>query len=259
MTFKPGQFIWYELLTTDLDSAATFYTAVTGWAARDSGTPGMDYRIFSASTAMVGGLVAIPPAAAAMGMPPMWLGYVRVPDVDAALTRTLAAGGAVRMPPMDIAGVGRMATIADPQGAGIYVMRPEMAEGTSTAFAPGARGHVGWNELHTTDWQAALAFYGAEFGWGKSGEIDMGPMGTYALFHAGAEAIGGMMNSPNARHPFWMFYFNVDEINAARARVEAAGGRVVNGPHEVPGGSWVLQAMDPQGAMFGLVAPVCHS
>ena len=256
MASEPGQFIGYELLTNDVDSALRFYNSVIGWTARDSGTPGMDYRILSAQDAMIGGLMTIPPEAAEKGMPPMWLGYLKVDDVDETVARVQHAGGGLHYPATDIPGVGRFAAVADPQGAAIYVMAPSTTEGVSKAFAPGSLGHVGWNELHTSDWQAAFAFYGAEFGWGEADALDMGPMGTYLLFHAGADAIGGMMNDPDAALPYWMFYFIVDTIDSAKARLEAAGGRVLHGPQQVPGGGWVLHALDPQGAMFALVAPV---
>ena len=87
--------------------------------------------------------------------------------------------------------------------------------------------------------------------------MDMGPMGIYQLFKAGGdEAIGGMMTKLDAMPvPFWLYYFNVAGIDAAAKAVEAGGGQVLNGPHEVPGGDFILQGLDPQGAMFALVGP----
>ncbi len=52
--------------------------------------------------------------------------------------------------------------------------------------------------------------------------------------------------------PLWLYYFNVRDIDAAAARVEACGGQVLEGPVEVPGGDWIAQCADPQGAMFAL-------
>jgi predicted enzyme related to lactoylglutathione lyase len=54
--------------------------------------------------------------------------------------------------------------------------------------------------------------------------------------------------------PYWNFYFVVDGIDAAAERVTQGGGRIIMGPMEVPGGGWVLQAFDPQGAVFALVS-----
>jgi predicted enzyme related to lactoylglutathione lyase len=116
-----------------------------------------------------------------------------------------------------------------------------------------AAGHTGWHELHTTDWQKAFDFYSEMFGWGKGDSVDMGPMGTYQLFTLNGAAIGGMMNSPLATSTsFWLYYFNVDDIDAAATRVAANGGKILHGPQQVPGGGWIIQAADPQGAAFAL-------
>ena len=124
------------------------------------------------------------------------------------------------------------------------------------SVAPGGPGHVGSHELYASDWESAFAFYAGQFGWTKATSVDMGPMGTYQLFAAGGDPIGGMMTKPQSMpSPAWQYYFNVGEIDAAVARVTSNGGQVLHGPHEVPGGSWIVQAMDPQGAMFALVAP----
>ncbi len=243
-------FIWYELITSDLDAASRFYGEVVGWSVLPSANPSMDYRLWSMAGQSIGGLIGLP----APGMAPAWLGYVNVDAVDASVARMVAAGGSVLLAANDIAAVGRIAMIADPQGAALYVMTP-LGEGPSPAFAPGITGHGGWHELHTSDWQAALAFYSAEFGWGQTQAMDMGPMGIYLLFNNGGDAIGGMMNNPQVPHPAWLYYFCVDNINSAQARVVAAGGAVLNAPHEVPGGAWIFQAQDPQGAMFALVGP----
>ncbi len=248
-----SSFIWYELLTSSPDAAAKFYGAVLGWTAKDSGQSGMDYRLFEMNGVAIGGLMALPPGAANSGMPPSWLGYVSVADVDQSVARIVAAGGSLQMPAMDVPGVGRMAMVADPQGAGFYVIAP-IGSGSSTSFAPGKAGHGGWHELHTTDWQSALAFYGAQFGWSKVHAMDMGPMGTYLQFNfGGGPMVGGMFNDPAAARPHWLFVFNVDDIDAATARVAAGGGEKLMGPHQVPTGDWVIYARDPQGAKFSLV------
>ena len=258
MATRPSSFIWYELMTRDVDAAIRFYSAVIGWTAQDSGTPGMDYRQWTIGGEMIGGLMAIPEEAAANGMRPTWLGYLDVADVDGCIAGLTAAGGSVHMPPTDIAGVGRMAMVADPQGAMFYVMAPN-GVGPSRSFAPGETGHGGWHELATTDWEAALGFYSTQFGWAKSGAMDMGPMGTYLMFNTGGaavggEAVGGMMNRDGQR-PAWTYYFNVDDIDGAKLRLENEGGAVLHGPVEVPGGSWIIQANDPQGAVFAVVGP----
>lgn len=250
----PNSFVWYELMTTDMDAADAFYRAVIGWRSQDSGMPGMRYTIMSAGDKMVAGLMTIPEEVRAAGGRPAWLGYVGTPDVDAATDGVRQAGGTVYRPPEDIPNVGRFSVVADPQGAVFMLFTPKDSD--ASPAPPGTPGHVGWHELYAADWQKAFDFYASQFGWAKGDALDMGEMGTYQLFATGGPAIGGMMNKPDmVPVPAWMFYFNVDAADAAAARVTENGGQVVIAPMQVPGGSWILQGMDPQGAMFALVAP----
>ena len=255
MAATPSRFVWYELMTTDPAAARAFYTKVVGWQAADSGMPGMDYTLLSAGPHQVGGLMALPPEACAAGVPPNWSGYLAVDDVDAQAVAVQQAGGRVLRPAADIPGVGRFAVVADPAGAA-FCLYKDNNPGAMAPPAPDTPGTVGWHELMGGPLEAAWAFYGPLFGWEKSDAIDMGPMGMYQIFSAGGPPIGGMMaKPPEMPMAAWNYYVNVDDIDAAAARIQAAGGKVINGPMEVPGGSWVLQATDPQGARFALVAP----
>jgi predicted enzyme related to lactoylglutathione lyase len=256
MTAMKNPFAWYELMTTDVPAAARFYGAVVGWRAEDSGMTGLDYILFHSGDSMVAGLMAQPEDSKAAGNPPGWLGYVGVGDVDAKTADAKRLGGAVHVEPRDIPGVGRFSVVADPQGAvfalfsgsGEEPPRPDMM----------TTGQVGWNELYASDWQAVLPFYEALFGWTKGTSVDMGGMGTYQLVIAdgGTEAFGGMFDKPKeVPATFWLYYFAVDAIDPAAERVTANGGRILFGPMEVPGGAFIVQCQDPQGAMFALVGP----
>jgi uncharacterized protein len=250
MPNRQGDYIWYELLTTDPDAAQDFYANVVGWKIRDSGMSGMDYRLIAAPDADVAGLMKLPDGAP---MRPGWLGYVGVDDVDATIGKIKELGGAVHMPPHDVPGVGRFSMVADPQGVVFYVMRGA-SEQESTAFQPAAVGHCGWNELITSDQKAALDFYTRLFGWEKGDAMPMGEMGDYQFINQGGEMIGAAMNRPkDGQPPMWNYYFRVAGIDAAVQRIRQNGGTVVSGPMEVPGGDWALNGIDPQGASFGLV------
>lgn len=255
MTSSPSPFVWYDVMTTDTRAAESFYQSVIGWAAHDSGMADRSYTIFSAGSTRVGGLMPIPEEARSHGARPGWMGYIGVDDVDAHTTRVRAAGGAVHRPPEDIPGVGRFCVVADPHGAAFILF-----QGTGSAqnqpSAPMTPGHVGWHELQAGDLESAFAFYAGLFGWTKSEAIDMGEMGVYQTFATGGAAVGGMMKKrPEAATPFWLYYFNVEAIDAAAARVSQGGGKLLIEPQEVPGGSWIVQCLDPQGAMFAMVAP----
>jgi len=246
-------FVWYELMTTDPEAAEGFYRDVIGWGARDGDIPGLRYTVFTIEATPVAGLMALPPEARAAGARPGWVGYVAADHVDAFVERVKQAGGSVHHGPADIPGVGRFAIVADPQGA-TFALFKGLGEGE--APVPMTPGRTGWHELHAADHEKAFAFYAALFGWQKKEAIDLGPMGIYQIFGLGDASIGGMFTKPAAEPaPYWLYYFNVAEIEAAAARVKDKGGQVVNGPHQVPGGSWIIQCIDPQGAVFALVAP----
>ncbi len=242
-----SHFIWYELMTRDLDAAIAFYGHVVGWTVKPSETPGMDYRIVHAGDTPVGGMMAAPDTA----MPPAWLGYVDVRDVDAEVEAFESAGGKVCWPANDLPGVGRLAMVADPQGAMLYVMTPS-EPGQSNAYASGVAGHCGWNEYYARDWEAAFAFYAERFGWEKETAMDMGPMGIYQTFTSDGAQTGGMMNNALPQQ-VWQFYFNIGNIDEAVDRLTEKGGTIQVPPMQVPGGQWALVARDPQGAMFGLL------
>jgi uncharacterized protein len=264
MTNQHGDFIWYELLTTDADAAGEFYGKVIGWTSSSSGQPGMDYRFFSSGDGSdnkdgVGGYMAITPEMAEHGAQPAWVGYIAVDDVDAAAQSITEAGGSVLMPAMDLEGVGRMAMVADPQGAVFYVMRGASDE-TSFSFAAMEPkvGHCAWNELATSDPDAGIGFYSTQFGWAKDAEMDMGPLGTYHMMAASGRRfmVGGIMQKvPEDPQSHWLFYFRVKDIDAAAELVNAHGGRIHIAAMEIPGGEYSLAAADPQGAYFGLVGP----
>ena len=252
-----AKFIWYELATPDPAAAIAFYGAVVGWTAFDfPGEPAGSYSILSAGERGVGGVRR--PGGECEGMAPGWLGYVAVQDTDAVAGAVAEAGGAILMPPADIPGVGRFALVADPGGAAFYLLRPQ-PQGDAPPPPlpePGAAGTVGWHELCSESGEeAAFDFYRSQFGWETFELMDMGPMGKYRIFGAEGAAIGGMMDKPaNIERGGWSFYVNVHGIDAAADRVVACGGQVRMAPHQVPDGSWVLKATDPQGALFALVS-----
>ncbi|WP_419816427.1 VOC family protein [Glacieibacterium sp.] len=242
-----ANFIWHELVTRDPDAAAKFYGAVVGWTTQ-AYDGGGDYRLFVADRGTAG-LMRLPEGATAG-----WVGYIGVGDVDAEAEAIRAAGGAVHFGPEDIPTVGRIAAVADPQGATYNLIKP-ISQEVPPPVPPYTPGHAGWCELVTSDWAAAWEFYAARYGWTKDFAMGMGPMGTYQTFAIDGVQSGGMMNSPVPKSPAWLYYFNVADIDAAKAAVEAGGGQVSLGPVEVPGGGYIVQGVDPQGLVFAVTGP----
>ncbi|MBY5338624.1 VOC family protein [Rhizobium leguminosarum] len=257
MSETHGKFIWCELMTPDTSAAAKFYSSVVGWTTSEMKMEGMPtYTIFEANGIGVAGLMEFPAELEGKGIPPNWTGYVDVDDVDQSAKDFAANGGSVRRPPEDIPTIGRFAVVADPHGAVLCIMTPAPMDKPMPELAVDAPGNIGWRELYAGNGEEALAFYSKRFGWTKDSEFDMGPMGVYYLFAHNGKQIGGMMTKPeNIQMPFWCYYFIVPTLDAAIERLTSGGGKVVHGPMEVPGGSWIIQATDPQGAFFCLVAP----
>jgi predicted enzyme related to lactoylglutathione lyase len=248
-TMLRGRFIWHELMTTDPDAAARFYPAVTGWGIQ-SWEHDPSYRMWTVQGVPMGGLMRVPEDARQMGAPPSWLMYVGVPDVDATVRDAAARGARTFVPPRDLP-MGRFAVLADPQGATFAVYQPGQPQSGGDEAAVGS---FSWHELATTDWRAGWDFYKALFGWGTTEAMDMGPAGVYQMFGLAGRTLGGIYGKPADQPgpPAWLCYVRVPDADRAVAAAQRAGGTLLNGPMEVPGGDRIAQLLDPQGAAFAV-------
>ncbi len=248
-----GRFIWHELMTTDTDAAAAFYSKVVPWKTQDSGMP--SYTLWMAGKTQVGGLTGLPSDGAPGGTPPHWIVYIATPDVDATVAQAERLGGKVLKGASDIPNMGRYAVLVDPQGATFAVYTPAgpAPEGAAVSGGPG---EFNWHELSTSDYAAALSFYTELFGWEKGPAHDMGGMGIYQIINLGGEQAGGIYNlQAPSTPPHWLSYVRVADCAKATAAAKSAGARILNGPMEVPGGSWITMMQDPQGGAFAVVEP----
>lgn len=249
-TMKKGRFDWYDLMTTDVAGAKAFYTKVIGWkmAPFEQG----EYEMWSAGETPIGGVMLLPEEAKKMGTPPNWLAYIETDDVDATAKKAQQLGGRIYRAPTDIPTVGRFAILGDPQGASFALFKPLQP----MADPPRKPGFFSWHELHTTDNEAAWKFYAELLGWRHTSSMDMGPgMGTYRMFGLDSQnAMGGMSNMAKAQNtpPYWLYYVSVDNLDATVASIQKNGGKILNGPMDVPGGDKIAMCMDPQGAMFAV-------
>lgn len=244
-----GRFVWHDLITKDAAKAQAFYQAMFDWHIEARPMPGGVYRMISLSAGPMGGIVE-------QNNVPMshWMPYLAVDDVDATARQFTARGGSVRVPPTDMPGTGRFAVVADPQGAFLSIFRGLPA---SPGMDPDVAvpGRVCWNELLTTDADAAPAFYRAVFGWSDEPK-DMGPMGTYHVMKLGDKQVGGMMKNPqNGAPSCWLAYFFVEDLAAATQKAKGLGATVLvaNAPIEGIGGFSLL--VDPVGAVIALFWP----
>jgi len=250
-------FMWYELVTNDMDKAVHFYKKVVGWDIKDSGMPGMKYMLFGKDGKDVGGMMTWA-GAGAPDLPTQWMGHIHTAKLDEELKAVTADGGTIVKPAQDIPGVGRFAVVLDPQKVKYLLFEPGKQD-APPRLDQMAVGNVGWHELLTDDQATAFDYYSKHYGWQKDFAHDMGAMGTYQTFRADTPLYtGGMMNRkgpgmPEDIPPHWQFYFTVDDIEAAQKRVIEAGGEITLPPMDVPGGSRILQATDDQNGHFALM------
>jgi predicted enzyme related to lactoylglutathione lyase len=244
-----GKFVWHELLSGDAAAATAFYTKVVPWKSQpweqDS-----SYSMWVGKNGPVGGVAKLDGAGAAH-----WRPYAAVSDVAATAEAAKGLGGRVLKDKTDLPNGGSYAVLADPQGAEFAVYQSGGESGSNGSAGPAA-GDFSWHELATTDASAAMAFYTKLLGWEAGPVHDMGPAGNYYLFLHEGNQYGGMFVSDGAgTGPSWLCYVSVEDVGKAATAAKNAGGRVMNGPMEVPGGSWIAQVLDAEGAAFAVHEP----
>jgi predicted enzyme related to lactoylglutathione lyase len=248
--YAPGTFSWTDLSTTDQDGAKAFYTGLFGWDVEDN--PVDENTVYSMM--MVDGkpVAAISPQPAQQreaGVPPLWNSYITVEDADATAARAQELGATVHAPPFDVMDVGRMAVVADPQGAFFEIWQPKAHIGAGLV---NGHGLMCWNELHTPDVEGATKFYTDLFGWGTE-SLDMGGA-PYTVVNVGGHGNGGIMPPQMGEPPSWLVYFGTDDIDASLAKISELGGNVLAPAMEIMDGNKIAVAQDPQGAAFALYA-----
>lgn len=249
-----GRNVWYDLMTPDVEGAKKFYGGVIGWKTEifKDGDPQKPYTMWVAGERPIGGVMDLPPEARKMGAPPHWLAYTAVDDVDASAKQATSLGGKVLAPPWDIPKVGRVAVLSDPQGAAFAIYKPDIEE---TRGPEETIGDISWAELNTTDYESAWKFYSALFGWKHRDSMEMPGGMTYFMFQdADGITKGGMSNVATMMQApaHWLYYVTVKDVNETIPRIEKAGGKILNGPMEVPGNDIIAQCVDPQGAYFAI-------
>ncbi len=245
-----GRFLWHELMSEDTKTAAKFYTRIIGWKTEPF-PEDASYTMFVAPTGAMAGLMTLPAEAKAMGARSCWMCYIGSDDVDATARQAERLGGKVLRAPADIPSVGRFAVLQDPQGAVFNIFMPFSQERRD--WKP-TLGDFSWHELATTNHAAAFEFYRQLFGWEKTEAMDMGPMGVYQMYGLEGTTMGGMFNKPKEM-PFpsnWLPYILVKDSKQVASATKQAGGKVINGPMEVPGGDWIADCFDPQGVRFAV-------
>ncbi|MDQ3751499.1 MAG: VOC family protein [Actinomycetota bacterium] len=247
-SYPPGTFSWTDLGTSDFAGAKDFYSELFGWELEDMPAgEGMVYSMARLDGSYVAGIYELDEEQRSQGIPPNWLSYVTVDEIESRTSEAERLGAAVVSPPLDVLDSGRMSLLSDPTGAMFAMWQPGKHIGAQLVNVPGA---LTMNELNTRDAPAAKEFYSSLFGW--SFEDD--PSGAYTSIKNGENLNGGMLElSPEWGDvpPHWRPYFAVADCDDRLAKIKELGGQVYVASTEVPAGRFAVVA-DPQGASFSL-------
>lgn len=239
--YEPGMFCWIELATNDAAASKSFYTSLFGWDTSDMPIPDGVYTMLQKDGHDLGALYQNKDA------PPNWASYVAVASADDSAKKAQALGANLIAPPFDVMDVGRMAVVADPQGATFCLWQAKKHIG---ATIRGETGTLCWNELMTPDVAAANDFYAKLFGW------NLKPSREYTEISVGTVGVGGMMQMTSDMQGMpssWTPYFAVDDCDATADKAKSLGAQVYVKPTDIPNVGRFAVIGDPQGAMFDII------
>ena len=244
---------WVDIMTSDPAKTYAFYGELFGWTVEDPGPQYGGYVNFHKDGEPVAGCMR--KDAEMEAIPDLWSVYLQVGDAEATVAAAAAAGATTIVPAMPVHELGSMAVVTDPTDAAIGMWQPGLHTGIGRVNEPGT---PAWFELHTRSWEKALDFYRTVFGWDVHVMSDV-PEFRYATLGDGPSAAAGVMDAsaflPEGVPAHWSIYFEVEDADAALAKVVSLGGTVVMPAEDTPFGR-LATATDTTGATFKLVQPL---
>ena len=239
---------WADVMASDVRAAGAFYAAVLGWKVPEPEEQWGGYVVAEKDGQAAAGIGPVQQGARAA-----WTLYLATDDAQGLVATASTHGGGVLAPVMDVGPLGRMAILADPSGAVFGLWQAGTMIGAGLVNEPGG---LVWEDLRSTDADAARSFYGALFGYQYDAVEVAGP--DYATFRLPTEraplgGMGGLMDSPDGTRSHWLVYFGVADTDAAVAAAEAAGGSVLAPPKDTQFGRMAWLA-DPDGAAFTVMS-----
>jgi predicted enzyme related to lactoylglutathione lyase len=241
----PGKFVWHNLITADAEAARAFYGGLFGWEFESQ--KGGRYTVISHRGRNIGGIVDVrkdghAPKAA------RWLSAMSVADLDASLAAVKEAGGKQLEAPVQVAGIGRVVTIEDADGAVLHLLASNGGDPPDTE--PPVDTWL-WHELLANHADRALDFYATAFGY-RVKPLEKKPDAAYRVLWSAGEPRAGVIENPFETRSLWVPYVRVADPSALIDRVLALGGRVLIEPSpDVREGTLAL-VLDPSGAPLAL-------
>lgn len=251
---RPGAVAWIDISTTDIEAVRPFYESVLGWRLEDAGEENGHYQLAHVGDRLIAGIMPVTPESAPMvpGTRDAWIVSLAVPDVEAAVARARAQGATVHHEPMELPDGGLFAFLSDPTGVDVGLM--QIAEDSVPTLDGHTPGSPAWAELWSDDWSRSRDFYTRVVGWELNDDMvsDTFRYTRHMIDGEPAIALADASLEDSVEGGRWHVYFKVDDVDAALARVEAAGGRAASTVDETPFGRLVT-VTDPTGAVFRLI------
>jgi predicted enzyme related to lactoylglutathione lyase len=263
--YIPGVPCWIDISPPDPGAAAEFYAGLFGWEVEESMPEGSSGQYLMARLGG-GDVAAISSQPEGAPQAAAWETYVWAESADETAAKVREAGGTVLAEPFDVFDAGRMAVLADPEGARFSVWQPDQFRGATVVNEPGS---LNFNGLHTRDPEGAKAFYGAVFGWealpmgmwaltGYGDHLEklrpgtqegMAEMGAPERFEDVVAALTVIPDDQPGTPAHWEVTFGVADADATAERAAELGGTVLVPPFDAP---WIRGTVirDPQGATF---------
>lgn len=249
-THITGQFVWYDLITSDVAGAKKFYGGLFGWEFEGAGKDDTAYTIIKAEGIRIGGIIYSKKAKEIDGE--QWLSYLSVSDVDRAVDITKKSGGRVLVETFEFEARGRTAVVADPQGALVVLFKSYGGDPPMETLEEKLNHAWMWTELFTNDAEASSAYYEEIAGYSTE-KFDSGVNVPYYIFRKAEKGYAGMLIIPweNVK-PNWLPYIKVKDPEAIIKKVKPLGGMVILAPgKDIRNGSVAIVA-DPTGAVIAL-------
>ncbi|NTV84682.1 MAG: VOC family protein [Bacteroidales bacterium] len=243
----PGKFVWYDLLTDKVPEVKKFYGELFGWEYEGEAKANAPYTLIKYQGKPIGGIIYTDLKKELNES--QWISYLSVPDVDQAFKFTGSEGGIQYRQPWELADRGRVAVVADPQGALFVLFR---AKGGDPADRQPEMNEWLWTELLTTDPQAAVDFYDELVGF-EHETTEITENHQYYVLKKDTRPRAGVVKNPwETIPPNWLPYVRVEDPAKLVEKVESLGGKVILAPREdIRKGSVALIA-DPSGAAVAL-------
>lgn len=243
--YREGQFVWRELMTTDVAKAKAFYGELLGWTFLDVPMAHGTYTLAKKGDTNVAGMMGFAPEGAP---PPAWVSYVSTRDVDRCLAAAKEHGGGVILPASDAEGVGRFALMTDSTGGALGLLCS--SEGDMPPPTRPETGMFCWESLSTTDIEKAKSFFAAVLGWTTM----PGPGGSLVV-KAGEAMVADFGASPPGAPTHWIQHVIIPTLETARAHAEKLGAKVLVPEIKVPTVGRMAFVTDPVGAVISLFEP----